>query len=140
MHYLEIQAFMVARDAHKDQVDKAGKSYLNHPTFVAGMMDTDEEKAVAWLHDVVEDTEWTLERLTANGFPPQVVEAVGVLTHDANVSYGDYIARIKENPLARKVKIADLKHNLDLTRLPEVTEKDIERCRKYLDALQQLIS
>ena len=140
MHYLETEAFIIARDAHKGQVDKAGRSYLHHPAFVAKNVDTDVEKAVAWLHDVVEDTEWTLERLTANGFPVQVVEAVGLLTHDANVSYGDYIARIKENPLARKVKMADLMHNLDLTRLPVVTEKDIERCRKYLDALQQLIS
>ena len=134
------KAAQIAEHAHDGQVDKAGDDYYWHPFAVSAMVDSNAEKAVAWLHDVVEDSEWTLDDLKAEGIPEYVVEAVGLLTHDKDMPYGDYIARVKENPLARTVKIADLMHNLDLKRLPEVTEKDIARCRKYLDALQMLIS
>ena len=134
------KAHKIAEDAHDGQVDKGGDDYYFHPLAVSRMVNSNAEKAVALLHDVVEDTEWTLDDLKAEGIPEYVVEAVGLLTHDKDMPYGDYIARVKENPLARTVKIADLMHNLDLKRLPEVTEKDIARCRKYLDALQMLIS
>ena len=134
-----VEAKSIAYIAHAGQKDKAGNPYIDHPRTVASKMDTDEEKAVAWLHDVVEDTEWTLDDLKTEDFPESVLEAVELLTHGKNKPYMEYILRIKNNPLARKVKIADLSHNVDLSRLPEVTMKDIMRCRKYLDALDYLI-
>lgn len=134
------KARKIAEDAHDGQVDKAGDAYYFHPLSVSRMVNSNAEKAVAWLHDVVEDTDWTLDDLKAEGLPEYIVDAVGAITHGDDEPYGEYIARVKANPIAREVKIADLKHNLDLNRLPEVTVKDIERCRKYLDALQVLIS
>lgn len=134
------KAYNISREAHYGQVDKGGQPYWFHIHAVATQMDTEEEMAVGFLHDTLEDTDLTAEDLLNAGIPENVVDAVKVMTHDPAVPYMDYIASIKENPLARKVKIADLKHNSCLFRLSEVTEKDIERCRKYLDALQVLIS
>lgn len=134
------KAYHIAEKAHEGQVDKAGDDYFFHPLAVSRMVNSNAEKAVAYLHDVVEDTDLTLDDLKAEGLPEYIVDAVGAITHGKDEPYGEYIARIKENPIARNVKIADLKHNLDLNRLSEVTVKDIERCRKYLDALQVLIS
>lgn len=131
-------ALKIATEAHKGQVDKAGIPYINHPLTVASLVDTEEEKIVALLHDTIEDTNITEQDLIDYGFPNEIVEAVKLLTHNKNVPYMDYVAKIKDNELARKVKIADLTHNSDLSRLKEITEKDKKRYEKYQKALLYL--
>lgn len=131
-------ALKIATEAHKGQVDKAGVPYINHPLTVASLVDTEEEKIVALLHDTIEDTNITEQDLLNYGFSNKIVEAVKLLTHNKNVPYMDHIAKIKDNKLARKVKIADLTHNSDLSRLKEITEKDKKRYEKYQKALLYL--
>ena len=93
---------------------------------------------VALLHDVVEDTDYTLDDLRNMGFPERIIEALSYMTHDDAVPYLDYVARIKENPIATAVKLADLRHNSDITRLNEVTKADLERVEKYKKAIALL--
>ena len=124
--------------AHKDQQDKSGMPYVFHPFHLAEQMQTEETTIVALLHDVVEDTDYTLEDLAAMGFDPVVIEALTLLTHDENVSYMDYVQTIKDNPVAKEVKLADLQHNSDLSRLDTVDEKALARREKYLKALALL--
>ncbi|WP_375168466.1 HD domain-containing protein [Sneathia vaginalis] len=131
-------ALKIATEAHKGQVDKAGVPYINHPLTVASLVDTEEEKIVALLHDTIEDTNITEQDLIDYGFPNEIVKAVKLLTHNKNVPYMDYVAKIKDNELARKVKIADLTHNSDLSRLKEITDKDKKRYEKYQKALLYL--
>lgn len=131
-------ALKIATEAHKGQVDKAGIPYINHPLTVASLVDTEEEKIVALLHDTIEDTNITEQDLLNYGFSNKIIEAVKLLTHNKNVLYMDYVAKIKDNELARKVKIADLTHNSDLSRLKEITEKDKKRYEKYQKALLYL--
>ena len=127
-------------EAHKDQQDKSGLPYVFHPFHLAEQMDTEETVCVALLHDVVEDTDYTLEDLIAMGFPKPVTEALALMTHDENVPYLDYVAKLKDNPIARQVKLADLKHNSDLTRLDSVDEKALERVEKYRKAMELLLN
>ncbi len=131
-------ALKIATDAHKGQVDKAGVEYINHPLKVASLVYNENEKIVALLHDTIEDTYITEQHLIDYGFSNEIIEAVKVLTHSKDVPYMDYIQKIKGNKLARKVKIADLTHNSDLTRLKNITEKDRKRCEKYKKALMYL--
>ena len=131
-------ALKIATEAHKGQVDKAGVPYINHPLIVASLVETEEEKIVALLHDTIEDTNITEQDLLNYGFSNKIVEAVKLLTHNKDVPYMDYVAKIKDNELARKVKIADLTHNSDLSRLKEITEKDKKRYEKYQKALLYL--
>ena len=131
-------ALKIATEAHKGQVDKAGVPYINHPLTVASLVDTEEEKIVALLHDTIGDTSITEQDLIDYGFPNEIVEAVKLLTHNKNVPYMVYVAKIKDNELARKVKIADLTHNSDLSRLKEITDKDKKRYEKYQKALLYL--
>lgn len=131
-------AALIAYKAHEGQVDKAGKPYILHPLHVMKQVRTIEEQIVALLHDVIEDTDCTLEDLRKEHFSEKVLEALALMTHDKTVPYMDYIAKIKENPLARAVKIADLHHNMDLKRIPNPTEKDYERLEKYKAALRYL--
>lgn len=128
----------IARKAHVRQVDKAGKPYIEHPAHVAASVEGDKAKAVAWLHDVVEDTDTTFDYLVAQGINDEVIEALRLLTHDKSVPYMDYVAKVKTNELARTVKLADLAHNSDLSRLSEVTTTDLERVEKYRKAMTQL--
>lgn len=128
-------ALKIATDAHKD---KAGIEYINHPLKVASLVYNEKEKIVALLHDTIEDTYITEQHLIDYGFLNEIIEAVKVLTHSKDVPYMDYIQKIKGNKLARKVKIADLTHNSDLTRLKNITEKDRKRCEKYKKALMYL--
>ncbi len=136
-------ALDIAKKAHKGQVDKAGKPYVLHPLKVAESQKTEETTIVALLHDVVEDSDYTLEQLEASGFSPAVMETVRLMTHDKNVSYEEYIRTISRNEIARAVKIADLTHNLDESRLPlpeteqEANERKARR-EKYLAALSFL--
>ena len=128
----------IAIDAHADQVDKAGAPYWHHPAFVADHVEASEEKAVAWLHDVVEDTDWTFEALLAEGIRPEVVEGVKAITKREGETYETYLNRVKANPLAKAVKLADLHHNMDLTRIALPTEKDFARIEKYRWAVDYL--
>ena len=134
------KAYEIAKRAHLGQVDKAGEDYIKHPEKVASFVKTDEEKAVAYLHDVIEDTELTLEDLYEYGFSKEVIEAVDIITKKRGEDYQSYLNSVKKNKLARAVKLADLRHNSDLTRLTKVTEKDIERKEKYQKAIDFLNS
>ena len=129
------KAYEIAKRAHLGQVDKAGEDYIKHPEKVASFVETDEEKAVAYLHDVIEDTELTLEDLHEYEFSKEVIEAVDIITKKKGEDYRNYLNSVKKNKLARAVKLADLRHNSDLTRLTKVTEKDIERKEKYQKAI-----
>ena len=134
------KAYEIAKKAHLGQVDKAGEDYIKHPEKVASFVKTDEEKAVAYLHDVIEDTELTLEDLHEYEFSKEVIEAVDIITKKKGEDYRSYLNSVKKNKLARAVKLADLRHNSDLTRLTKVTEKDIERKEKYQKAIDFLNS
>ena len=129
----------IARSAHEGQVDKAGKPYIEHPMRVMKMGNTVEEKIAGVLHDVVEDSEWTFEMLEKEGIPKDVMDALRCVTKlSEDEDYDHFIARVKTNPLAVKVKLNDLKDNMDITRLEEVTEKDLTRLNKYIRAYRQL--
>lgn len=132
------KALAIAEDAHKGQVDKAGVDYIQHPLFVASLVEGELAKTVALLHDVVEDSDWTLGDLRKEGLPEEVVQAVGILTKKRNENYEEYILRVKQNPLARQVKLADLQHNSDLSRLANVTDRDRKRVAKYQKAISFL--
>ncbi|MCU6763128.1 GTP pyrophosphokinase [uncultured Roseburia sp.] len=110
------KALKLCFEAHKDQTDQTGMPYVFHPFYLAEQMEGEVTVAVALLHDVVEDSGYTLEDLKDMGFSDQVLEAVGLLTHEKGVPYMDYVAEIKKNPAARAVKLADLAHNSDVTR------------------------
>ncbi len=133
------KAIALAVEAHAGEVDKQGKPYILHPLHLMMQMETAEEMITAVLHDVVEDTALTLEDLRQQGFPEAVLEALALLTHDtASTSYEEYVAAIKPNPLACKVKLADLAHNMDVRRLPEMGMKDYGRLEKYRRAWDML--
>lgn len=133
------KAINLASTAHAGQPDKAGKPYILHPLRLMLKFNSEEEMIVAMLHDVVEDSGISLEQLRRQGFAQPIVAAVDCLTRRKGESYEDFIARIKVNNLARKVKIEDIKDNLDLTRLTTVSENDLLRAAKYHKALGVLI-
>ena len=124
--------------AHKEQKDKSGLPYVFHPFHLAEQMETEETAVVALLHDVVEDTDYTLEDLAAMGFGKIIIDALALLTHDNSVDYMSYVRKIKENPVATAVKMADLQHNSDLSRLDNIDEKALQRREKYLQAMALL--
>ena len=129
----------IARSAHEGQVDKAGRPYIEHPMRVMKMGKSMEEKIAGVLHDVVEDSEWTFEMLEKEGIPKDVMDALRCVTKlSEDEDYDHFIARVKTNPLAVRVKLNDLKDNMDITRLEEVTEKDLTRLNKYIRAYRQL--
>ena len=130
-------ASKIAYEAHKNQFDKAGVPYIFHPIHIAEQMDSEESCVVALLHDVIEDSDITLEILSKY-FNDDIITALRVLTKKENDDYVMYIKRVKTNKLATKVKIKDLEHNRDLTRLDEVTDKDRKRSLKYWQAIRYL--
>ena len=132
------KAMKLCFQAHKEQTDKSGIPYVFHPIHLAEQMGDEDTAVVALLHDVVEDTDYTLEDLRAMGFNQNVIEAIRLMTHAEGVPYLDYVAKIKENPIARAVKLADLAHNSDLTRLDTVDEKAMARVQKYTQAIRLL--
>lgn len=140
MIYTELtkKALKISFEAHKNQVDKSGMPYVYHPFHLAEQMDAEETVIVALLHDVVEDTDYTLEDIRAMGFSDSVIDALALMTHDKSVPYMDYVAKIKSNPIAKAVKLADLKHNSDLSRLSIVDEKAVKRVEKYTEAIKLL--
>ena len=132
------KALNLCFEAHKEQLDKSGIPYVFHPFHLAEQMKDEQTTIVALLHDVVEDSNFTLEDLKEEGFDNKVLEAVALLTHGKDVKYLDYVLEIKKNPIAKAVKIADLKHNSDLSRIENVDQKVLERREKYLKALALL--
>ena len=140
MIYTEMtkKAIRLMFDLHKEQKDKSGLPYVFHPWHVAESMDDEITATVALLHDAVEDTDLTLEGVREAGFPEAVVAALGCMTHDDSVDYMDYVLALAPNAVARKVKLADLRHNADITRLDAPTEKDLARREKYLKAIELL--
>ena len=128
-----------AEKKHIGQVDKAGVAYIEHPRAVAAKMDGEKEKIVAFLHDTVEDTDTTIEEIRSI-FGDEIAEAVSYITHEKGVPYLEYIKRVKENELARKVKLADLSHNMDLSRIPNATKCDLKRVEKRYKKAVEILS
>lgn len=128
------RAIMLAAKGHEGQLDKGGQPYVLHPIRVMLHCDTIEEKTVAMLHDLLEDTDVTEAELRREGFPAEIVEAVLCLTKTEGEDYMLYIERICQNRLAARVKLADLWDNMDLNRLPGLTQKDFQRLEKYIRA------
>ncbi len=129
------KAISIATSAHENQVDKGGQPYIEHPLRIMQQMTTDTTRIVAVLHDVIEDSDYSSDDLVAAGFSAEIVSAIEALTKQKGESYKKYLHRIKTNPIAITVKLADLQDNMDLTRLPTITEKDIERQKKYSKAV-----
>ena len=132
------KALKISFEAHKDQVDKSGIPYVYHPFHIAEQMKDEDTTIVALLHDVVEDADITLEQLRSIGFSDAVIEAIALMTHDKSVPYMDYVRNIAKNDIARAVKLEDLRHNSDLSRLDKVTKKDVARAEKYKEAIDIL--
>ena len=129
---------MLCFDSHKDQVDKTGLPYVFHPFHLAEQMADEISTVCALLHDVVEDTDTTFDELSEMGFPNEIIDVLKLLTHAPEVEYMEYVEKISENPTATKVKIADLMHNSDLSRMDTVDEWAIKRTEKYKNALKLL--
>ena len=131
-------ALKLCFDAHKDQIDKSGMPYVFHPFHLAEQMADENTTIVALLHDVIEDTEYTLDDLRKFGFAEDVLSAISLMTHADDVPYMEYVVKIKTNPIAKAVKLADLKHNSDMSRLDQITQTDEERAKKYKQAIELL--
>jgi len=131
-------AMSIAVTAHKGQVDKAGKPYILHPLRLMFKMNSESEMIAAVLHDVVEDTDWTFEMLKAEGFGEEVLDALRLLTHDKKVPYKNYLEAIKTNKIALRVKIADLKDNLDIKRIARPKLRDYAHIAEYLKYYNEL--
>lgn len=134
------KAIELASRAHAGQVDKAGQPYILHPEAVAARCQGTAAKIVAWLHDVMEDSDIGLDELRAEGIPEVCLEALCLLCHDDAQPYEDYIRQLSTSSLAREVKLADLDHNMDQSRLPEISEKDLSRLAKYRRARELLLA
>ncbi len=139
MNLLE-RAITIAVENHQGQTDKSGNPYILHPLHLMLQMTTEEEMITAVLHDVIEDTSISLSALAQQKFPDSILNALSLLTHTDDVSYEDYIIAIKTNPLACAVKLADLRHNMDVLRLPIIRDKDFNRLQKYRRAWEVLTS
>ena len=133
------KALKLSFEAHKNQVDKSGMPYVYHPFHLAEQMNDENTTIVALLHDVPEDTDITVEDIRKMGFNEEVCEALKLMTHDDNVPYMDYIKKLRNNQIAKTVKLADLKHNSDITRLDIVDEKALMRVEKYKRAMEELL-
>ena len=132
------KAVQIAVSAHKEQVDKSEQPYILHLIRVMDAGETEQEKICGILHDLVEDTDWTFEKLENEGFSEEIISALKCVTKQEHEDYDAFIGRVKTNPLAIKVKLNDLRDNMDITRLFYITEKDRERLNKYLKAYQEL--
>jgi (p)ppGpp synthase/HD superfamily hydrolase len=134
------RAIAIAAKAHEGQIDKAGAPYILHPLRVMLRVVTAEERIAAVLHDVVEDTEVTLEMLRREGFSEEVLAAVDSLTKRPGEDYEAFVARAASHQIGRRVKLADLEENSDLSRIPVPSEKDRERVAKYRRAIEQILA
>ena len=132
------KALCIAMQAHEGQTDKSGRPYIEHPLRVMAMGNCDEERIVGILHDVIEDSSWTLQQLRDEGFPDDIIEAVDAVTRRADETYERFITRVSRNKLAVAVKLNDLTDNMDIRRLPYLSDKDIKRLKRYLKAYKRL--
>lgn len=132
------KALKLCFKAHKNQVDKAGMPYIFHPFHLAEQMTDEISTVCALLHDVVEDTDCTFDDILTMGFPQEAVDVLKLLAHKDGVPYMEYVQEIAKNPIAKQVKLADLRHNSDLTRLDAVDEKTLQRVEKYKQAIALL--
>lgn len=132
------RAIQIAVEAHKNQYDKNGYPYITHAFRVMERGKSEIEKICGVLHDVIEDSEWTLEQIQKEGFAPLVITVLELLTHQTNESYEDYLGRIVTNPIAIRVKMNDLEDNMDIKRLNFIGERDVIRLNKYLKAYKTL--
>lgn len=133
------KAIRIATEAHHHQKDRSGQPYIMHPIRVMNRVNGIKEKIVAILHDVVEDTDWTFERLTKEGFPEEILAALDCVTKREGEPYEKFVERSASNPIACAVKIADLEDNMDLRRVAgEIDQKTLERLNKYLRAWRYL--
>jgi (p)ppGpp synthase/HD superfamily hydrolase len=132
------RAICIAARAHEGQLDKAGAPYILHALRVMLAMSCDEERIVAVLHDVIEDTSYTFESLKAEGFSAKIINAIDGLTRRSDETYDDFILRVRTNSIARRVKLADLADNSDLTRFRTPLQEDRDRTLKYRRALVTL--
>lgn len=132
------KALMIAAKSHAGQTDKAGEAYIFHPIRVSCRCLTDKEKIVALLHDTIEDTNVTADYLLSEGFPHNIVDAILSVTRNEDERYDDFIKRCRLNPIGRQVKLHDLEDNMYISRLSQVTEKDLERLNKYIGAYRYL--
>lgn len=139
MNILE-KAIQIAVNAHLGQTDKGGSPYILHPLRVMHKLESEDEKIVAVLHDVIEDTDITYDDLLKEGFSHKIFEAVRALTRQDNETYMEFIDRCKGNDLARKVKIQDIYDNLDLSRIKNPTDEDYSRQKRYAKALRLLLA
>ena len=131
-------ALKLCFEAHKNQTDKSGMPYVFHPFHLAEQMKDEDTTIAALLHDVIEDTDYTIADLKQMGFPTAVLDTLKLLTHNDDIPYMEYVAKIKDNPIAKAVKLADLEHNSDLSRLDTVDEKALKRKEKYSQAIRLL--
>jgi len=134
------RAIAIAVRAHAGQKDRYGAPYILHPLRLMCQVDSQEEKIIAVLHDVVEDTEWSFKELAREGFPKQIIKALDCLTKREQEPYEKFVERSAKNPLARRVKRADLEDNMDLPRTDRLKPKDVERFNKYLKAWRRLMA
>lgn len=132
------RAIALAAKAHEGQTDKAGVAYILHPLRVMLLLETEAERIVGVLHDVVEDTPITFEDLRAAGFTDEILAALDSVTRRDDEDYDAFVQRAGENPIGRQVKLADLKDNSDLSRITAPTEKDYARLEKYRRAIATL--
>ena len=133
------KAYRFAMKAHEGQIDKGGKPYIDHVMYVASkFVDNHELRIVAMLHDVVEDTKYSIEDIESEGFSKDIIDALKIITKPDDMDYMEYIEYVSSNELASRVKMADLKHNMDITRLDNPTDYDIRRVDKYKKALEYL--
>ena len=131
-------AILLAAQAHRGQKDKVGQPYITHLLRVMLRLEGEAAQIVGVLHDLVEDTDATFDDLRTQGYAEELVQALDCLTHRPDETYEQFIERAAANPLARRVKRADLEDNMDIRRLPVVTEKDHERLNRYIAAWRRL--
>ncbi len=134
------KALAIALKAHTGQEDKAGGAYILHPLRLMMKLEDESAQAAALLHDVIEDTDYTADKLREEGIPEDVVAAVCALSKNENEAYEDFVERASENQIAARVKMADLEDNMNILRLETVQDKDLERMRKYHAAWKKLNS
>jgi GTP diphosphokinase / guanosine-3',5'-bis(diphosphate) 3'-diphosphatase len=132
------RAIALAEHAHRGQVDKAGKPYIEHPLRVMQSMQTEMGRIVAVLHDAVEDSDLSLDQLTEAGFNTEIVTAIDAITKRAGEAYETYLERVMANPIALQVKIADMSDNMNIARIADPTPKDWQRLEKYREILPKL--
>lgn len=134
-------AIKIAVNAHSGQIDKAGQPYILHPLKVMFTLSNEKDKIVGVLHDVIEDTDITYEDLIANGFEgeTEILDALKSVTKKDDETYDDFIDRVALNPIGKRVKLADLQDNMDLSRISNLTDKDFERLKKYQKAKERLM-